>query len=72
MRPLLKAAGAAIVLFVASTYVPRDSMVVTLLVKALFVAALVALIARPGDWARARAMARDAQPRWASKGAGAA
>jgi O-antigen/teichoic acid export membrane protein len=68
--PLAKATAVAVVLFVASTYIPRESLPLVLLLKAMLLAALVAFVLRPSDWARARAMARDAQVRWASKGVG--
>jgi O-antigen/teichoic acid export membrane protein len=70
VRPLLKAAAVAGALFGVSTYIPADSLPLALLLKALLVAALVAFVLRPSDWARARAIARDAQLRWASKGVG--
>lgn len=70
MWPLAKATGVAVVLFLGSTYIPRESLPLVLLLKAMLVAALVAFVLRPSDWARARAMARDVQVRWASKGVG--
>jgi O-antigen/teichoic acid export membrane protein len=70
LRPPLKAAAVAGALFVVSTYIPGDSLPLALLLKASLVAVLVAFVLRPRDWARARALARDAQLRWASKGVG--
>jgi O-antigen/teichoic acid export membrane protein len=69
LRPLLNATAAAVVLFMASTFVPRDSLALVLVIKAMLVAALVAFVLRPADWERARAILRDAQLRRASKGA---
>ncbi|HUF94071.1 MAG TPA: lipopolysaccharide biosynthesis protein [Candidatus Limnocylindria bacterium] len=68
--PLARATAVAIGLFVASTYIPRESLLLALLVKAMLLAGLVAVVLRPSDRARAREMARDVQVRWASKGVG--
>ncbi len=68
--PLAKATGLAVVLFLVSTYIPRESLPVVLLLKAMLLAALVAFVLRPSDWARARAMAREFQVRRLSKGVG--
>ena len=70
--PLARATAVAIVLFLASTYIPRESLPLALLAKAMLLAVLVAVVLRPGHWARAREMARDVQMRWASKGVGTA
>ena len=69
--PLAKATGLAVVLFLLSTYIPRESLPIVLLLKAALVVALVAFVLRPSDWARARAMVREFQVRRLSKGVGA-
>jgi O-antigen/teichoic acid export membrane protein len=68
--PLAKATAVAGGLFVVSAYMPEESLPLVLLLKALLLAVLVAFVLRPGDWLRARALVRDAQVRWASKGVG--
>jgi O-antigen/teichoic acid export membrane protein len=68
--PLAKATAVAVGLFLVSTYIPEEPLPLALLLKAMLVAALLAVVLRPSDWTRARAMARDAQMRWASRGVG--
>lgn len=68
--PVAKAAVLAIGLFVVSIYIPDESLPVVLVLKGMLVMILLAVVLRPSDWARAREMARTAQMRWASKGAG--
>lgn len=68
--PLAKATALAIGLFLVSTVIPSESLLLVLVLKAMLVAALLAFVLRPSDWTRAREMARIAQMRWASKGVG--
>jgi O-antigen/teichoic acid export membrane protein len=71
-RPFGKAAAAAVLLFWLSTWLPREPLALSLLLKAALVVGLLAVIVRRSDWNRALALRRELQLRFLPKSMDAA